>query len=93
MVSYDISYETGQKIISTVFVLYGQSGMAYDFLICQGSAMEINQEVVQKFGFGSAVVLHLAKRIANPAHKLYFDNNFSTLRVNRFALPPFLSDK
>jgi Transposase IS4 len=55
--------------------------MPYDFLIYQGSATVINQEITQKFGFGKAVVLHMAKRIANPGHKLYVDNYFSTYQV------------
>jgi hypothetical protein len=93
-----------------VFLLCGKSGMPYDFLIYQGGTTEINQKMVQKFGFGGAIVLHLSKRISNPGHKLYFDNYFSTyqifevlkemkinaagtVRINRFAHPPFLSDK
>jgi Transposase IS4 len=55
--------------------------MPYDFLIYQGSATEINQEIMRKFGFRKAVVLHMAKRIANPGHKLYVDNYFSKYQV------------
>jgi hypothetical protein len=93
-----------------IFVLCGQSGMPYDFLIYQGATTEITPGFLKRFGFGGAVVLHLSKRISEPGHKLYFDNYFSnyqtfeilkklkinaagTLRLNRFANPPFLTDR
>jgi Transposase IS4 len=50
-------------------------------LIYQGSATEINQEIMQKFGLRKVVVFHMAKRLANPGHKLYVDNYFSTYQV------------
>lgn len=66
-----------------VFVLCGKSGIPYDFIVYQGSTTPLDNEMVKKIGFSSAIVLHLAQRI--PANvigrKLYFDNYFSSYAV------------
>ena len=64
-----------------IFVLCGKSGVAYDFLIYQGSSTEFNEETLKKYGLGAATVLHLSQRISNEGHKLYFDNYFSSYQL------------
>lgn len=93
-----------------VYVLCGKSGMPYDFFIYQGSTTELSSENQRKFGFCASVVLHLAERLNESGHKMFYDNYFSsyqllevlkekgvnaggTIRVDRFAKPPLLSDK
>ncbi|XP_037048670.1 piggyBac transposable element-derived protein 2-like, partial [Bradysia coprophila] len=90
-------------------VLCGKSGLAYDFVCYQGSTTEFNPEMLEAFGSGATMVLHLANRIERSGHKLFFDNYFSsfqlfevlaqkkiyaagTIRLDRFAKPPFSSD-
>lgn len=92
-----------------IFVLCGESGMCYDFLIYQGSSTEIDPECMKQFGLGAAIVISLSNRLEG-GHYLYFDNFFSTynlfeylkdknicaagtVRLNRFANPPLLTDK
>ncbi|KAG4070715.1 hypothetical protein HA402_013635 [Bradysia odoriphaga] len=90
-------------------VLCGKSGLAYDFVVYQGSTTEFDSKNLDTFGSGATMVLHLVNRIDKPGHKLYFDNYFSTfqvfeillqkkilaagtIRIDRFAKPPFSSD-
>lgn len=90
-------------------VLCGKSGLAYDFVCYQGSTTEFDQKMLDTFGSGATMVLHLSNRIQNSGHKLFFDNYFSsfplfevlaqkkiyaagTIRLDRFAKPPFSSD-
>lgn len=63
-----------------VYVMCGASGIAYDFIVYQGSTSEINKEMIKQFGFGASVVLHLCKRIptTNLGHSMYFDHFFTT---------------
>lgn len=92
-----------------IFVLCGESGTAYDFILYQGSTTEISKELLDRFGLGASVVLHLAKNIPEESY-LYFDNYFSTyllfeelykkkiysvgtIRIDRFQKPPFTVDK
>lgn len=91
-------------------VLCGKSGLAYDFVCYQGASTEFDSEMLESFGAGATMVLHLANRIERPGHKLFFDNYFSTfqvfevlsqkkiyaagtVRLDRFAKPPFTCDK
>lgn len=93
-----------------IFVLCGEGGIVYDFVLYQGANTEIDSQVQKQFGQGPGVVLHLCKIVKKNKHFLYFDNYFSsfnlferlqqigicaagTIRVNRFAKPPILSDK
>lgn len=69
-------------------VLCGKSGLAYDFVLYQGSTTEFNPKHLDSFGLGATIVLHLAKRIDKPGHELFFDNYFST-----FALFEILAQK
>jgi len=64
-----------------LFVLCGKSGIAYDFLIYQGSRTELSPESMKRFGQGAAVVLHLCQRITLPFHRLFFDNYFTTFNL------------
>lgn len=91
-----------------IFVLCGESGTMYDFLIIyQGSTTEINSELAQ-FGLGAAIVMQLSERLS-PSCQVYFDNFFSsynlfqwlqkrdiyavgTIRIDRFNKPPLKSD-
>lgn len=67
-------------------VLCGKSGLAYDFVVYQGSTTEFDSKSLDTFGSGATMVLHLAKRIHEPGHKLYFDNYFSTFQVFEILL-------
>lgn len=62
-------------------VLCGKSGLAYDFVCYQGSTTEFDPRMLDKFGSGATMVLHLAQRIQNSGHKLFFDNYFSTFQL------------
>lgn len=63
------------------FLLCGNDGMAYDFVLYQGSSTEIDNSLIKKFGFGAAIVLTLTKRISGLGHCLYFDNYFSSYNL------------
>lgn len=62
-------------------VLCGKSGLAYDFVVYQGSTTEFDSESLDTFGAAATMVLHLVNRIDQPGHRLYFDNYFSTFNV------------
>lgn len=62
-------------------VLCGKSGLAYDFVVYQGSTTEFDPEILCTFGSGATMVLHLANRIDRSGHKLFFDNYFSTFQL------------
>lgn len=64
-----------------IFVLCGQSGQAYDFIIYQGSLTEIDKGLLKIFGLGATVVLKLAERIDQGGHKLFYDNYFSSYQL------------
>ncbi|XP_039287703.1 piggyBac transposable element-derived protein 3-like isoform X2 [Nilaparvata lugens] len=64
-----------------LFVLCGKSGQAFDFIIYQGSRTGLNEDNLKKYGFGASVVLHLSNRIAEPGHKLFYDNYFSSFHL------------
>jgi len=86
-----------------------ESGVVYDFVLYQGANTEIDSQVQKQFSEGPGVVLHLCKivKIINIFltstiifHHSIFLNVCSkytcaagTIRVNRFAKPPILSDK
>lgn len=63
-----------------VFLLCGESGIPYDFILYQGSTTEISAEMLNEFGFGASIVLHLSQRIPASAqgHTMFFDNFFTT---------------
>ncbi|KAJ8879173.1 hypothetical protein PR048_019779 [Dryococelus australis] len=91
-----------------IFILCGKNGMCYDFLIYQGSTTEIDPACIRQFGLGAVIVISLSNRLIG-GYCFYFDNFFSTymfeylkdktifaagtVRLNRFANPPLLSDK
>lgn len=92
-----------------LYVLAGQSGQMYDFIIYQGATTEIN-ETYARFGAVAGVVMQLTDRIHEPGHGLFIDNFFGTynlfqylhskeiytigtIRLNRFANPPLMNDK
>lgn len=64
-----------------IYFLCGKSGMAYDFLLHQGTTMELSQEHRKQLGLGAGVVYHLSQRITEANHKLYFDNYFTTFNL------------
>ncbi|KAE9528804.1 hypothetical protein AGLY_012379 [Aphis glycines] len=93
-----------------LYLMCGESGLVYDFLLYQGSTTELNCNIQKVFGLGGAVVLKLTMLLKKNRHFLYMDNFFTsfnvlhalqqnciysagTIRVNRFANPPFISDK
>ncbi|KAJ8963472.1 hypothetical protein NQ318_018955 [Aromia moschata] len=61
-----------------IFLLCGRSGIAYDFLIYQGSTTPLSPENLKSFGLGASVVLHLSERIEKEGHLLFYDNYFSS---------------
>lgn len=92
-----------------IFMICGQSGMLYDFIIYQGATTEIKPELKQ-FGLGASVVMQLSQSIKLPNSFLYFDNFFTsywllqyltdksiyaigTVRQDRFCKPPFTENK
>lgn len=92
-----------------LWILAGQSGMIYDFIIYQGPETEL-KDIYSQFGQGAGTVMQLSERIQQKNHGLYFDNFFSsyhlfqylkhkrimavgTIRVNRFFGPTLLTDK
>lgn len=66
-----------------VFFLCGKSGMPYELIIYQGSTTPLNEKLVKSVGFGSAIVLELAKRIPinEVGHRLFFDNYFPSFQL------------
>lgn len=93
-----------------LYLMCGESGLVYDFLLYQGSTTELNCNIQKVFGLGGAVVLKLTMLLKKNRHFLYMDKFFTsfnilhalqqnciysagTIRVNRFANPPFISDK
>ncbi|KAL7880514.1 hypothetical protein SRHO_G00027680 [Serrasalmus rhombeus] len=64
-----------------IYFLCGKSGMAYDFLLHQGTTMELSQQHRKQLGLGAGVVYHLSQRITEANHKLYFDNYFTTYNL------------
>lgn len=91
-----------------LFVLAGQSGQIYDFIIYQSSTTEIEPELTS-LGSSAAVIMHLCQRIVSKNHRLYFDNYFGSyqlfqylamksifavgnVRLNRLCNPPLTTD-
>ncbi|XP_068084817.1 piggyBac transposable element-derived protein 3-like [Anabrus simplex] len=70
-------YPWGVKL----FALCGKSGLAYDFLLYQGSTTELDQAALKSYGLGPSVILHLCNRISLPGHELYYDNYFSSYNL------------
>ncbi|KAG5890133.1 hypothetical protein JTB14_027800 [Gonioctena quinquepunctata] len=60
-----------------LYLLGGESGLTYNFLIYQGSTTEIEPSYL-KYGQGAAVVLQLSKELEPNKHKLYCDNYFTS---------------
>ncbi|KAG5899065.1 hypothetical protein JTB14_028236 [Gonioctena quinquepunctata] len=63
-----------------IFVLCGSSGMAYDFIISQGSKTKLAIQLLSKFGLGPTVILKLSESIQR-GRFLYFDNYFTTYNL------------
>ncbi|KAF1388611.1 hypothetical protein PFLUV_G00092090 [Perca fluviatilis] len=55
--------------------------MAYDFLLHQGTKMELSQEHRRQLGLGAGVVYQLSQRITEANHMLYFNNYFTTYNL------------
>lgn len=51
-------------------VLCGKSGLAYDFVVYQGSTTEFDSKSLDTFGSGATMVLHLVNRIDKPGHSI-----------------------
>lgn len=67
-----------------IYILAGESGMIYDFIIYQGSTTEINPLYTTNCGSSAAVVMQLSERISEPNHALFFDNFFSSYHLFQF---------
>jgi hypothetical protein len=61
-----------------IYLLAGQSGTVYDFILYQGASTEINSDLQKQFGVGGAIVLQLTQGVKKNSHFLYFDNFFSS---------------
>jgi len=116
MVQFKRKLSTKQYVINKpikwgikIFLLCGESGLAYNLFIFQGF-FELDPESIKTFGSGGTAVLHLTKNIKPNRHFLFFDNYFSsyglfekllynkiyavsTIRANWFVKPLFLSDE
>ncbi|XP_068082072.1 piggyBac transposable element-derived protein 3-like [Anabrus simplex] len=64
-----------------LFALCGKSGLAYDFLLYQGSTTELDPTALKLYGLGPSVVLHLCNRLSHSGHELYYDNYFSSYHL------------
>ncbi|XP_050056264.1 piggyBac transposable element-derived protein 3-like [Aphis gossypii] len=62
------------------FLLCGESGMVYNILLYQGATTELDTSTQKKFGLGASL----------QANQIY---SVGTIRTNRFADPPLLTDK
>lgn len=60
-----------------VYMICGESGKIYDFILYQGSNTEIEPNLLKCFGLGGSVVLTLTKNLEPNKHFLHFDNYFS----------------
>ena len=63
-----------------IFLLCGESGLLYNFIIYQGSTTEIKREY-NAFGIPAATVMTLLRRVASKGHYIYFDNWFSNYQL------------
>lgn len=63
-----------------LWILAGQSGTIYDFIIYQGAGTEIKEEYAQ-FRQGVGTVMQLAERIEKAHHGLFFYNFFSSYHL------------
>ncbi|KAG5893477.1 hypothetical protein JTB14_031255 [Gonioctena quinquepunctata] len=70
-----------------LYLLVGESGLTYNFLIYQGSTTKIEPTYLE-YGQGAAVVLLLSKKLEPNKHKLYCDNYFTS-----YYLPQILNQK
>jgi len=64
-----------------LYLLCGENGLVYNFLIYQGSTTEVKQDIQKKYGLGSAVVLHLTDMLGKNQHFLYMDNFFTSFNL------------
>lgn len=64
-----------------IFILAGESGIVYDFIIYQGATTEFDESTQKKLGLGGAVVLYLTKTVKENSHYLFFDNYFSSFQL------------
>ncbi|XP_054259664.1 piggyBac transposable element-derived protein 3-like [Macrosteles quadrilineatus] len=87
----------------------GESGVVYDFVIYQGKNTEIDKENKEVFGLGASVALHLANSVPPGSELYFdnFFSSYhlfqmltkksafaaSTVRVDRFVKPPFMTTK
>lgn len=53
-----------------IFMLCGQNGMIYDFILYQGAETEFYPRIKNIFGLGGAVVLQLTENIKENKHFL-----------------------
>lgn len=69
------------------YLLCGESGLVYDFIVYQGKTTPLKPELTKNFGVTGAVVLQLSERITNNEnYKLYADNFFTSIDIIRHLL-------
>lgn len=64
-----------------LYLLCGESGLVYDFLLYQGSTTELNENIQKKFGLGGAVILKLTMELKKKRHFLYMDNFYTSFNI------------
>lgn len=67
-----------------LFIMCGESGLIYDFLLYQGKTTELEENLQTTFGQGAAIVIHLSQSVTSPYSELYFDNYFSSYNLFRY---------
>ena len=64
-----------------VCLICEKSDYPYDFVLYQGSSTEVSKFDRAHLGWGASVIKHLAQRLKEPGHCLYFDNYFSSYQI------------
>lgn len=64
-----------------LFLLCGESGLVYDFLLYQGSTTEFDENIQNIFGLGGAVIVKLTLLLKKKRHFLYMDNFFTSFNI------------
>lgn len=63
------------------FLLCGQSGIVYNFILYQSKMVEVTEDLKKVFGVGGAVVIALSNSLKSNSHYLTMDNFFTSLNL------------
>lgn len=64
-----------------LYMLSGESGLTYNFIIYQGKTTEFQPNLLKKYGQGATAVLHLSEHLKPGKHRLFCDNYFTTYHL------------